>query len=275
MQHPSTGRVQARFHRALFISDLHLGARGCQPEAIIKFLKGCRVETIYLVGDIFDFWHVGKIHWSKVHDDIIAELNRLCHNGTRMIYLVGNHDRKAREVAHKYFQKFEIKETALHHAANEKTYLIAHGDQADNRILRFHFMTLLGSRIDALLRSLDKWLNSNVKVKSKQRNFFKKIIVQFNKTMFMGERFERLLTTMAKEIGADGIICGHSHLPGLRTHNNIMFANCGDWVDSLTAITEDHNGHIELFKWRPEPNSQSRSVLFSGEPMMDEQEVRT
>ena len=266
--------AQASFHRALFISDLHLGARGCQPDAIIKFLKGSRVETIYLVGDIFDFWHLGKIHWSKAHDEIITELNRLCHNGTRMIYLVGNHDRKAREVAHKYFEKVEIQETALHHAANEKKYLIAHGDQADNRVFQFHFMTLLGSRIDALLRSLDEWLNSKVKVNSKKRNFFKKIILQFNKTMFMGERFERLLTNMAKDEGADGIICGHSHLPSLRMHNNVMYANCGDWVDSLTAITEDHDGQIELLKWKPEPNSLSRSVLFSDKHLVYEQKVR-
>ena len=113
MQYPSANKDQVKSHRTLFISDLHLGARGCQPEAIIEFLRECRVDTIYLVGDIFDFWHVGKIHWSKVHDEIIAELNRLCISGIRIVYLVGNHDKKAREVAYKYFQKVEIEETRI------------------------------------------------------------------------------------------------------------------------------------------------------------------
>ena len=275
MQNLSANNVRVKSHRSLFISDLHLGARGCQPEAIIKFLRGCRVDTIYLVGDIFDFWHVGKIHWSKVHDDIIAELNQLCIDGIRMVYLVGNHDRKAREVAHKYFQKVEIKEMVLHRSVNGKTYLIAHGDQADGRILRLHFMTLLGSRLDALLRSLDKWLNSNKKLSSNNKGFFKNIIFHFNKIFFMGDRFERLLTKMAKDVGADGIICGHSHLPGIRKHNGLIYANCGDWVDSLTAVTEDHNGHIDLFEWEPEPKPRSHSFWFSEAHLGSENEMRS
>ena len=162
MQHPSMDTAQTSFQRALFIFNLHLGARGWQPDAIIKFMKARRIETIYLVGDIFKFLHVGKIYWSKAHDEIITELNRLCHTGIRMIYLVRNHDWKAREVVRKPFQKVGIKETVLHHAANQKTYLVANSNQPDNRVFRFHFMTLLGRRVDALLRSLDIWLNSNV-----------------------------------------------------------------------------------------------------------------
>ena len=92
--------------------------------------------------------------------------------------------------------------------------------------------------------------------------------------MFMGERFERLLTNMAKDEGADSIICTHSHFASLRMHNNVMYANCDDWIDSLTVITEDRNGQIELFKWTPEPNSQSRSVLFSDKHFIYGQEIR-
>ena len=275
LQYPSANKDNVKSHRTLFISDLHLGARGCQPEAIIEFLRGCRVDTIYLVGDIFDFWHVGKIYWSKVHDDIIAELNRLCNSGIRMVYLVGNHDRKAREVAYKYFHKVEIEETVLHRSANGKKYLIAHGDQADGRILRLHFMTLCGSRLDALLRSLDKWLNSNRKLSSNKKGFFKSIIFYFNKALFMGDRFEKLLTKMAKDVGADGVICGHSHRPGIWKHNDLIYANCGDWVDSLTAVTEDHSGHIELFEWKPEPKPRSRLLPFSEAQLGNKPEVRT
>lgn len=255
----TSNRNKIENHRTLFISDLHLGARGSEAQNILDFLKCCRAETVYLVGDIFDLWHVGKVHWSSVHNDIVAELNRFSEDGARLFYLVGNHDRLAKETVQKHLPKAEFCETVMHQTADKKTYLVLHGDQADRRFLRWHFMTLLGSRLDAFLRGMDHKISRDRDIS--QKKLFKRLIDLFNGMMAMGERFETLLVATAKEAGANGVICGHSHRPIVRRHGDMTYANCGDWVDSLTALTEDQNGRIELLRWHPEPaGSQDTSV---------------
>jgi UDP-2,3-diacylglucosamine pyrophosphatase LpxH len=251
MPNRTSNRENIENHRSLFISDLHLGARGSEAQDILDFLKCCRAEKVYLVGDIFDLWHVGKIHWTNVHSDIVAELNRFSEDGARLFYLVGNHDRLAKETVQKYLPKAEFSETVMHKAADRKTYLVLHGDQADRRFLRWHFMTLLGSRLDAVLRGLDNRITPDDDCS--ERKVFKRLIDWFTGMRSMGERFEALLLATAKKNGADGVICGHSHRPIVRKHGDMTYANCGDWVDSLTALTEDQNGRIELLRWRTEP----------------------
>ncbi|MEI4235118.1 UDP-2,3-diacylglucosamine diphosphatase [Roseovarius sp. D22-M7] len=253
MSKPYANGTQAGYDRTLFVSDLHLGARGCKAREILEFLKSCHAETVYLVGDIFDFWHVGKVHWTGIHDEIVVELNRFSQSGARLIYLVGNHDRKAQHVVQAYLPYAEFRVSTVHQAADDRTYLVLHGDQADRRLLRWHIMTLLGSRVDANLRAIDDWITRNQNIPADHPGIFRQLISLFNRMMAMGERFETLLASMAKEAGTDGVICGHSHRPGVRVHNDTTYANCGDWVDSLTALTEDHNGHIELYSWQREP----------------------
>lgn len=251
MSNRASSRKKIENHRTLFISDLHLGARGSEAQDILDFLKCCRAETVYLVGDILDLWHVGQIHWSSVHNEIVAELNRFSEDGARLFYLIGNHDRLAKEIVQKQLPKAELCETVMHQAADKKTYLVLHGDQADRRFLRWHFMTLLGSRLDAFLRGMDDKITRDQD--HSQKKYFKRLIDLFNGMMAMGKRFETLLVATAKEAGANGVICGHSHRPIVRRHGDMIYANCGDWVDSLTALTEDQNGRIELLRWCPEP----------------------
>lgn len=253
MSNPYEDARHVGYRRTLFISDLHLGARGCQAREILEFLKGCHAETVYLVGDIFDFWHVGKVHWTGIHDEIIAELNKFSLNGARVIYLMGNHDRQAQDVVRIYLPYAEFLVSAVHKAADDRTYLVLHGDQADRRLLRWHIMTLLGSRMDAALRATDDWITRNQNVPADRSGIFKQVISLFNRVMAMGERFETILASMAKEAGTDGVICGHSHIPGVRMRKGSTYANCGDWVDNLTALIEDYNGHIELYSWQREP----------------------
>jgi len=264
-----SSQQQIEHHRTLFVSDFHLGARCCEAQIILDFLKGCQAETVYLVGDIFDLWHVGKVHWSGVHDDIVAELNRFSNDGARLIYLVGNHDRTPADTIQKMLPNAEFYETVLHQSADNKTYLVLHGDQVDRRFLRWHVTTLIGSRLDGFLRGMDNRITRSHT--SPQRNVFKRLIDLFNGIMAMGERFETLLVAAAKEAGADGVICGHSHRPVVRMHGSMTYANCGDWVDSLTALTEDQNGRIELHQWRSEhagsqdaPSSKPFVPAFGG-----------
>lgn len=237
-----------RRYRSLFLSDFHLGARGCQPAPILNFLREAEADTIYLVGDILDIWHGGRIHWSATHDAIIRELDKRAETGTRVIYLPGNHDAPMRALD-RNFMHFELAETVVHEAADGQRYLVLHGDQCDGRILRWHFMTRLGSRMDALFRGLDGWLLRRRGRHESEGSAIQWAIARFNDLMAHGKGFERRLMAMATQARAQGVICGHSHKPTLRDLHGLTYANCGDWVDSLTALAENHDGALQLLQW--------------------------
>lgn len=239
-------------YRSLFISDLHLGARACRSGPILDFLRGVEAETIYLVGDIFDLWHGGRLHWAAAHDAIMAELRARAKAGTRVVYLPGNHDARMRAPG-AAIEGWELREAVVHKAADGRRYLVLHGDQCDPRILRWHFMTRLGSRADALLRQLDSYLRRRAGLTEWEQSFVDRVLSAANNLLAMGDGFERKLTKLAGAAGAMGVICGHSHKPGLRQHNGLVYANCGDWVDSLTALAEDFDGKMCLLSYERAP----------------------
>lgn len=249
---PRAGR---RHYRSIFVSDIHLGARGSRAAAFLDFLKDCEAETIYLVGDIFDIWHNGRVHWGQAHDEIVEDLNRRARNGTRVIYLPGNHDDALR--AHKggQFGAFELCDSAVHEAADGTRYLVLHGDQCDARFLRWHVMTRIGSRGNALLRAADQWLKQHLNRTSTERSLFELAITGVNALLLVGNKFEERLTEMARGQGLSGVICGHYHKAALHLRDGMVYANCGDWVDNQTALVEMPNGGLRMLEWSGETRS--------------------
>ncbi|KEO60440.1 UDP-2,3-diacylglucosamine diphosphatase [Thioclava indica] len=241
--------VRRTQYRTLFLSDFHLGARGCRPGPILEFLRASEAETIYLVGDILDLWHGGKVQWTNAQTEILNELERRAAQGTRVVYLPGNHDASMRGPGMS-FLNFELAERVVHYGADGQRYLVIHGDQCDGRILRWHAMTRFGSRMDGLFRGLDAWLRRRMGRSETEHSVIELAISGVNSLLSRGEGHERRLTALARETEADGIICGHSHKPALRDLDGLTYANCGDWVDSLTALTEDHSGALQLLEWR-------------------------
>lgn len=242
--------------RALFLSDLHLGARAARPGLVLEFLAAHEAETIYLVGDIFDLWHGGRVHWSDKAEAVVRLLSARARAGTRVVYLAGNHDAVLREPGAVHLPEgWELREAMTHRAADGLRYLVLHGDQADGRLFRLHVMTRIGSRAEAALRALDAWLGKRdgTPRPPATRSRIERMIARFNSLFVMGGRFERRLVTLAKAAAVDGVICGHSHRPALREVGGALYANCGDWVDSFTALTEDHDGAIRLLAWAPAP----------------------
>jgi UDP-2,3-diacylglucosamine pyrophosphatase LpxH len=238
--------------RSLFLSDLHLGARASQPRAVLDFLKAHEADAIYLVGDILDLWHGGPVHWSPMHDAVMSELERRALSGAKVVYLAGNHDAALRQPgAARLPDSWELREALVHRAGDGRAYLVLHGDQADNRLLRLHAMTRLGSRADALVRGLDAWLGRRLDVWARKGDDspIRAAIRAFNSLFVMGGRFERRLVALAGAAGTQGVICGHSHKPGVREIDGLHYANCGDWVDSFTALVEDESGALRLVDW--------------------------
>lgn len=248
-----TGRaVRTSSLRSLFLSDLHLGARASRPAQVLDFLKGVEAETIYLVGDIFDLWHGGRVHWNDAHEAVMDDLAQRAKNGARIVYLPGNHD-AAMRAPDARVAGWELREAVVHRAADGCRYLVLHGDQCDPRFLRWHFMTRLGSRLDAMLRHVDAWHRRHAGLAEDASSPALRIIEKANTLLAMGDRFENRLVKLARASGTKGVICGHSHKPALRYHDDVVYANCGDWIDSLTALAEDSSGALHMLQHTPVP----------------------
>lgn len=255
-----TGSVRQDL-RTLFISDLHLGARAARPRTVLDFLNQHRAETIYLVGDVLDLWHGGRVYWSDTHQAVVDELERRARDGVRVVYLAGNHDAVLRGDGARLPAAWELREALTHKAADGQRYLVLHGDQCDARILRFHIMTRIGSRADAVIRGVDDWVARRFGKRQDIGNRrLRRAIAKFNGMFVMGGRFEHRLVGLARAAGTAGVICGHSHKPMMREIDGTMYANCGDWVDSFTALTETHDGTLRLVEWAAAPQAAPRGA---------------
>jgi len=238
-------------HRALFISDVHLGTRSCQADKLLDFLRQHEADTIYLVGDIVDGWALrSSWYWPQSHNDVVQKLLRQGRKGTRLVYIPGNHDEFLRGYYGTHFGGIEVVENAIHVSAAGKRLLVVHGDMFDLVVTQAKWLALLGdkayefaltaNRLFNVLRrafgapywSLSKWAKHKVK----------------NAVNYIGA-FEKALATEARHHNADGVICGHIHTAAIHDQFGLSYINCGDWVESCTAVVEHDNGEFELIAW--------------------------
>jgi UDP-2,3-diacylglucosamine pyrophosphatase LpxH len=237
--------------RTLFISDVHLGTRGCQAERLLDFLRYNDADTIYLVGDIVDGWQLRTgWYWPQAHNDVVQKLLRKARKGARVIYVPGNHDEFLRQYFGTHFGGIEVVDSIVHHAPDGARYLVIHGDHFDLVVTQARWLALLGDKayemaivinriFNAVRRrlgfgywSLSKWAKLKVK----------------NAVSYIGE-FEKTLVAEAKRHEVDGVICGHIHLAAIHSDFGIRYINCGDWVESCTAIAEHEDGRFEIITW--------------------------
>ena len=241
-------------YRAIFISDVHLGMRSCQAPALLDFLKHIECEVLYLVGDIVDFWKFRRgPHWPQSHNDVLQKLLRKARKGTRVVFIPGNHDDGLRDYAGMNFGGIELRRDALHDGANGKRYLVLHGDEFDVVVRYARWLAFLGDR------SYDVALALNVPLNFVRRMLglghwslaaFLKLKVK-SAVNYIGE-FEEALSTEARRRDAQGLICGHIHHANQRMIDGIHYLNCGDWVESCTAIAERFDGTFEIIRWKLE-----------------------
>lgn len=239
--------------RSLFVSDLHLGSAASRAEAFLEFLNHVEAERIYLVGDIFELWSGARLYWSGVQLAVLHELQARMAAGTRVIYLPGNHDLQddAADFARRH--GFEQMAAHRHETVAGDHYLVLHGDQFDMQLLRSQRLTRLGARLDGLLHRMDHAIGRRLGRRLRPGGW---LVRGFHMAVLLGKRHERRLSRHAREQGCQGIICGHFHLAALKQRQGVTYANCGDWVHSLTALSECPEGRLRLLRW----SSDSRSV---------------
>ncbi len=237
--------------RTLFLSDLHLGTKGCQAGLLLDFLRSYDADIIYLVGDIVDGWRLKSgWYWPQAHNDVMQKLLRKVRKGARLIYLPGNHDEFLRDYIGTSFGGIELAEHALHEAADGKRYLVIHGDQFDMVVRHARWLALLGDGAYTTALVVNTYLNvvrRRLGLTYWSLSAWAKLKVK-NAVNYIG-RFEELLASEAKRHEADGVICGHIHHAALQDRSGVRYVNTGDWVESCTAIVEHYDGTLELVRW--------------------------
>jgi UDP-2,3-diacylglucosamine pyrophosphatase LpxH len=237
--------------RTLFLSDLHLGTRGCQAGLLLSFLRDYDADTIYLVGDIVDGWQLRSgWYWPQEHNDVVQKLLRKVRKGARIVYLPGNHDEFLRDYVGMNFGGIEVAETAIHEAADGKRYLVIHGDQFDMVVRHSPWLAHLGDGAYTFALSLNTLVNKirrRVGLSYWSLSAWAKLRVK-NAVSFIG-RFETILAEEARRHGADGVICGHIHHAADRPIGDLRYLNTGDWVESCTGMVEHYDGRIEVLHY--------------------------
>jgi UDP-2,3-diacylglucosamine pyrophosphatase LpxH len=242
VENPSAKKV-----RTAWISDLHLGTRTSNAEAVLQFLRDYDFENLYVVGDLIDIWSMRRArYWPQQHNDIIQKILRKARKGARVVYIPGNHDELVADFIGSY-GNIDISPSTIHITAKGERILIIHGHELDTIVQNVKWLTFLGDVGYQFLLSLNPTINLF------RRRFglgywslsaYAKKRVK-DAVSFIG-RFEEEIVHYAKRFSVDAVLCGHIHSAAIRKIEQITYYNCGDWVESCSALVEQLDGSIEL-----------------------------
>lgn len=243
-----------RRYRTIWISDVHLGTRGCNDRLLIDFLDHVDSDTLYLVGDIIDGWRMKKrFYWPERHNAIVRRVMKRAKHGTRVVYVPGNHDEMFRQFAGISFGGVEIRRKAIHVTADGRRLLVLHGDEFDTIVLAHRWLAFLGDaayhvlmRLNLVVNAVRRRLDLPYWSLSKHAKHKVKNAVEFI------SRFEEAVAHEAARINVDGVVCGHIHTAEARAFGEIVYYNDGDWVEGCTALVEHRDGRMEILHWAEE-----------------------
>lgn len=243
-----------RHYRAIWISDVHLGTRGCKAEYLLDFLKHTESDVLYLVGDIVDGWRLKRSwYWPQAHNDVVQKVLRKGRKGTRVLFIPGNHDEFARDYVELSFGDIEVSMQAIHTTADGKRLLVLHGDAFDGVVKYAKWLAHLGDGAYTFALWANHWLN--VARRRLGLSYWSLSAYLKHKVKNAVQYIANYETTMADEArkhGVDGVICGHIHHAEMRDLAGILYCNDGDWVESCTALVEHADGRLEVLHWLEE-----------------------
>ncbi|MDX3774371.1 UDP-2,3-diacylglucosamine diphosphatase [Chromatiaceae bacterium AAb-1] len=235
--------------RAIFLSDVHLGCKDCQADYLLGFLERSQADKIYLLGDIIDLWAMQKqVHWKISQNKVVRYLLKKAEQGVEIIYVPGNHDEALRLYAGKNFGNISIQLRSSHTTLQGKKLLLLHGDEFDKEVNFGRLHAWLGDNLYDLLLFLNRWYNRLRRLTGGR--YFS--LAAYIKSKVPGaqkaiSRYRDAAIAKARRGGFDGIVCGHIHHPEIRLEQGIIYCNDGDWIDSCTALVEQHDGSLALY----------------------------
>jgi UDP-2,3-diacylglucosamine pyrophosphatase LpxH len=253
---PPAGQSAERRYRTVFISDTHLGTRGCRGDFLADFLGRISCERMFLVGDIIDGWRLRKSwYWDAMHDEVLRLILRHARSGTDVTYIPGNHDEMFRAWLPHFPPGLEVAGVrlaaeAVHETVDGRRLLVIHGDQFDSVVRYAKFLALLGDWAYTMALVVNRWFNAGRRRLGypywSLSAWLKRQVKEAVKAI---DRFELALAGEARRRGFDGVVCGHIHHAEMRTVNGVLYINDGDWVESCTALVEHYDGRLELVDW--------------------------
>ncbi len=235
--------------RTVFISDTHLGSKGARAKDLARFLKHVRCDTLYLVGDILDCWRLrSRWYWPDAHNDVVRRILKHASRGTRVVLVPGNHDDAARQFVHMAFGGVEVLPQDEHVTADGRRLLITHGDQYDLVVQHSRWLSMLGSVAYEWLLKINRCYNfGRQRLGLPYASLSQTIKLKVKRACTFISKFEEALAAEAQRCGMDGVVCGHIHKAEVRTMpGGVAYYNCGDWVESCTALIEHPDGRLEL-----------------------------
>jgi UDP-2,3-diacylglucosamine pyrophosphatase LpxH len=238
-------------HRAIWISDIHLGTPGCKAEYLLDFLKWNESDHLYLVGDIIDGWQLKKgWYWRQSHNDVIQKILRKARKGTHVTYIAGNHDEVIRQFLGMAFGDIKIVDEATHQLLDGRRIWVTHGDLFDGIIQHAKWLAYLGDSMYTVILKLNNWFNHfRHKFGLSYWSLSQYLKHKVKNAVSFITKFENIVTDEARRRGYDGVLCGHIHKAEIRDIDGILYCNDGDWVESLSAIVETTDGVLKVVHW--------------------------
>ena len=256
-------------YRTLWISDLHLGTPGCQAQALLDFLKHTECETLFLVGDIIDGWQLRRQwYWPQAHNDVVQKLLRKARKGTRVIFIPGNHDEFARRYVQLNFGGVAVAEDWVHETADGRALWVIHGDLFDGVIQCAKWLAHVGDSLYEFTLKLNRHLNTlRARLGLPYWSLSKYLKLKVKRAVSYVGDFENAVAREARKRGLHGVVCGHIHHAELRDIDGILYANDGDWVESLSALAEHADGRLEILHWAQHMPVQRKSGAQLPQPI--------
>jgi len=231
-------------YKTIVLSDTHVGSRWSKTKEVIDFLNNNTCDTLILAGDIIDGWSLqrGSKHWTKEHTDFVKMLLDL-HQTTEIIYVMGNHDDFLEKIIPFKFFNITIKKEYIYES-NGKRFYVLHGDVFDHITSSLSWLAKLGD----IGYNMLLWINRQYNLHRENKglpyySIAKEIKGKVKISVNYISDFEKHIVDIAKHNNCDGVICGHIHHAEKKKYGDILYLNSGDWIESLTALTEDYEGN--------------------------------
>jgi UDP-2,3-diacylglucosamine pyrophosphatase LpxH len=240
--------------KTVWLSDVHLGSRACRVQLLLDFLRQTRCDTLYLVGDIVDLESLrSSFFWPTSHTEVLRVLLKKSQEGTRIVYIPGNHDDDLRAVIGLRFDNIEVLGRCVHTTSTGRRLLVLHGDEFDAVIKHGVLSAVVGAVAYRSLLCLNRLVHWFHEVSGRPYwSLAQHVKTKIGKAQRYIATFRHASLQAAEAAGVDGIVCGHIHKAELIEHDNgLVYCNDGDWVESCTALVERPNGALELLAWRP------------------------
>jgi UDP-2,3-diacylglucosamine pyrophosphatase LpxH len=254
-------------YNAIWISDLHLGSRHSQAELLLSFLHNHECRHLYLVGDIIDGWELRRRWlWSTEANTVIQKILRMNRKQTQVTYVFGNHDEFMQQFLGLNLGGVRLVERAIHEGLDGRRYLVLHGHQLDGLVLFNRLLERVGSRLYDWILEFNLLFNRL----RRRMGFGYWSVAAYLKFQAKGAvryvtQYEEAMVRLARQAGVEGVICGHIHRAEIRTVQGFEYLNCGDWVESCTALAEDLEGNIHLLRLDEAKTPGLRGPAVNGE----------